>query len=140
MPTSAAGAHLIFTPDAFAVFAKDPERDDPFGAELGGVMDIYHVIRRPLVTEKGTHQSKQAYAQTRTREGRGGAYSFEVHPGANKIEIRDAIEKIYNVRVADVRTSVHAGKPPAASIQGGVDAALEKAVVVLRPEFHIDLF
>jgi large subunit ribosomal protein L23 len=103
-------------------------------------MDIYHVIRRPLVTEKGTHQSKQAYAQTRTRDGRGGAYSFEVHPGANKIEIRDAIEKIYNVRVADVRTSIHAGKRRRHRFKAGLTRHWKKAVVVLRPEFHIDLF
>ena len=103
-------------------------------------MDIYHVIRRPLVTEKGTHQSKQAHAATRTRSGRGGAYSFEVHPDANKIEIRNAIEKIYNVKVDNVRTSAHAGKQRRYRFKTGLTRQWKKAVVVLKPEFHIDLF
>lgn len=103
-------------------------------------MDIYHIVRRPLVTEKGTHQSKQSYAKTRTRPGRGGAYSFEVHPEANKIEIRDAIEKIYNVKVADVRTSLRRGKRRRVKYKSGMTRHWKKAVVVLKPECHIDLF
>ena len=103
-------------------------------------MDIYHVVRRPLVTEKGTHQSKVAHDATRSRPGRGGAYSFEVHPGANKLEIRDAIEKIYNVQVQTVRTSVRAGKHRRHKFKMGQTRHWKKAVVVLRPDFHIDLF
>ena len=103
-------------------------------------MDIYHIVRRPLVTEKGTYQSKQSYAETRTRPGRGGAYSFEVHPNANKVEIRDAIEKIYNVRVASVRTSVRQGKRRRVRYKSGLTRHWKKAVVVLKPEHHIDLF
>ncbi len=103
-------------------------------------MDIYHVVRRPLVTEKGTHQSKQSYGKTRTRRGRGGAYSFEVHPDANKVEIREAIEKIYNVRVADVRTTLRSGKQRRYRFKTGVTRQWKKAVVVLMPEHHIDLF
>lgn len=103
-------------------------------------MDIYHVVRRPLVTEKGTHQSRQSHDATRTRSGRGGAYSFEVHPQANKIEIRDAIEKIYGVKVSSVRTSVHAGKRRRTRFKFGMTRQWKKAIVVLKPEFHIDLF
>jgi len=103
-------------------------------------MDIYHIVRRPLVTEKGTHQSKQSFAASRTRPGRGGAYSFEVHPNANKIEIREAIEKIYSVRVASVRTSVHQGKRRRYRYKTGITRHWKKAVVVLKPEYHIDLF
>lgn len=103
-------------------------------------MDIYHVIKRPLVTEKGTHQSRTSHAATRTRPGRGGSYSFEVHPQANKVEIRDAIEKIYGVRVAAVRTSTRKGKRRRYRFKYGVTRQWKKAVVVLEPEFHIDLF
>ncbi|RIK68798.1 MAG: 50S ribosomal protein L23 [Planctomycetota bacterium] len=103
-------------------------------------MDIYHVIKRPLVTEKGTHQSRQSHAATRTRPGRGGAYSFEVHPQANKIEIRDAIEKIYGVKVASVRTCMHKGKRRRYRFKFGLTRQWKKAVVVLKPEHHIDLF
>lgn len=103
-------------------------------------MDIYHVIKKPLVTEKGTYQSRQAHEQTRTRPGRGGSYSFEVHPEANKAEIRSAVEKIYNVKVAKVRTSLYRGKQRRYRGRYGTTASWKKAVVVLKPEFHIDLF
>ncbi|MEK6644641.1 MAG: 50S ribosomal protein L23 [Planctomycetota bacterium] len=103
-------------------------------------MDIYHIIRRPLVTEKGTHQSRQSHEATESREGRGGAYSFEVHTGANKIEIKDAIEKIYNVKVSTVRTMVRPGKPRRSRAKVGSTRHWKKAVVVLKPDFHIDLF
>jgi len=103
-------------------------------------MDIYHVIIRPLVTEKGTHQSRLSHAATRTRPGRGGSYSFEVHPESNKIEIRDAIEKIYNVKVQKVRTSLRAGKRRRVRFKTGLTRHWKKAVVVLEPEYHIDLF
>lgn len=103
-------------------------------------MDIYNIIRRPLVTEKGTHQSKTSHEPTRSRPGRGGAYAFEVHEKANKIQIRDAVEKIYNVRVANVRTSIQRGKTRRYRGRSGTTKVWKKAVVVLRPEHHIDLF
>ena len=56
-------------------------------------MDIYHIIKRPLVTEKGTHQSTQRHDATKWERARGGSYSFEVHPDASKPEIKQAIEK-----------------------------------------------
>lgn len=103
-------------------------------------MDIYHIVKRPLVTEKGTHQSRQSHAATRSRPGRGGAYSFEVHPEANKIEIKEAIEKIYNVKVETVRTSAQQGKRRRYRFKTGMTRGWKKAVVVLQPEYHIDLF
>jgi large subunit ribosomal protein L23 len=103
-------------------------------------MDIYHIVRRPLVTEKGTHQTKLAFDRTTSRPGRGGSYSFEVHPGANKIEIRNAIEKIYGVKVQAVRTSARKGKQRRHRFKTGTTRQWKKAVVVLQPEFHIDLF
>ena len=63
-------------------------------------MDDYNIIVRPLVTEQGMH-----FANTRN------AYSFEVNSKANKIQIRSAIEKLYNVKVLDVRTANVRGKP-----------------------------
>ena len=103
-------------------------------------MDIYHTIVRPLVTEKGTHQSQQSHEATRTRPARGGAYSFEVHQKASKGQIRQAIEKIYNVRVQDVRTSNRAGKRRRHRTSFGTTRSWKKAVVVLHPDYHIDLF
>lgn len=103
-------------------------------------MDIYHVIKRPLVTEKGTHQSGVSHAETRWKVARGGSYAFEVHPEANKPQIRDAVEKIYNVKVLSVRTACRAGKRRRYKFSYGTTASWKKAVVVLHPDSHIDLF
>lgn len=103
-------------------------------------MDVYHTIVRPLVTEKGTFQSQQSYPQTHSRPARGGSYTFEVHPKANKAQIRQAIEKIYNVRVLSVRTSNRSGKQRRYRLAYGQTRSWKKAVVVLHPDYHIDLF
>jgi large subunit ribosomal protein L23 len=103
-------------------------------------MDIYHVIKRPLVTEKGTHQSRQSFGETRTKRARGGFCTFEVHPQASKPLIKQAIEKIYNVKVLSVRTSSRRGKTRRYRYKSGKAADWKKAVVVLRADYHIDLF
>ena len=91
--------------------------------------DIYGVIVRPLITEKGTHQS-----QTRN------AYPFEVAPEANKAQIKQAIEKIYSVKVLKVRTAARKGKPRRTGMRWGTTKHWKKAVVVLHPDHRIDLF
>lgn len=103
-------------------------------------MDIYHSVVRPLVTEKGTYQSQLSHDGTHSRPARGGAFAFEVHPKATKATIREAIEKIYNVRVQSVRTANRKGKPRRVRYRMGRTRNWKKAVVVLHPEHHIDLF
>ena len=103
-------------------------------------MDIYHVVKRPLVTEKGTHQSQQLHEATKHKPARGGAYAFEVHPDASKAIIRQAIEKIYNVKVKSVRTAMRKGKARRVRYKTGKTADWKKAVVVLDAQYHIDLF
>jgi len=97
-------------------------------------MDIYHTIVRPLVTEKSTHQARQSSAQ------HGGTYSFEVHPLANKAQVKDAVEKIYGVRVVTVRTSNRPGKMRRFRYKTGRTRQTKKAVVTVDKESHIDLF
>lgn len=114
-------------------------------------MDIYHTIIRPLVTEKSTHQSqaKAAGADKKRKAGRqpsarsasrGATYAFQVHPDATKPQIRDAVEKIYNVRVVDVRTLNREGKARRFRFRLGHKQQTKKAIVVVAPEHHIDLF
>jgi large subunit ribosomal protein L23 len=91
--------------------------------------DIYNVVIRPLVTEKGTHQS-----QTRN------AYAFEVNSEANKAQIKQAVEKIYSVKVLEVRTANRKGKPRRSGYKWSSTSHWKKAVVVLHEDFHIDLF
>ncbi len=61
--------------------------------------DAHDIVRRPLITEKGTDL-------TATRN----AYTFMVAPTANKPQIRRAIEALFKVKVLGVRTMVRHGK------------------------------
>ncbi|NLF31965.1 MAG: 50S ribosomal protein L23 [Planctomycetes bacterium] len=92
-------------------------------------MDIHNIIIRPLVTEKGTFQSQAL-----------NAYAFQVHRDASKAQIRQAVEQLYEVKVQDVRTANRKGKPRRHGMRWGQTAAWKKAVVVLHPDDHIDLF
>ena len=90
----------------------------------------YNIIIKPLVTEKGTWQS-----QTQN------AYSFQVATWANKIQIKQAVERIYDVKVVQVRTATRKGKPRRARWnEWSATKHWKKAVVVLHPDYHIDLF
>jgi len=92
-------------------------------------MDSTNVIIKPLITEKSTHQ------QT-TRN----AYAFQVHAGANKQQIKDAIEKIYEVKVVDVRTMNRKGKPRRAKFKMATTPDWKRAIVVLDENSRIELF
>ncbi len=91
--------------------------------------EVYGVIKKPLVTEKGTHQSQAL-----------NAYAFEVAPEASKAQIKQAVERIYNVKVVEVRTANRKGKPRRTGMRWGKTRHWKKAVVVLHPDHHIDLF
>ncbi|MBU0718355.1 MAG: 50S ribosomal protein L23 [Planctomycetes bacterium] len=103
-------------------------------------MDIYDILKRPLVTEKGTHQSQQSHDGTGSMRARGGSYAFEVHPEASKPMIRQAVEKIYAVKVLSVRTANRKGKRRRVRYKSGKTPDWKKAVVVLHHDHHIDLF
>jgi large subunit ribosomal protein L23 len=103
-------------------------------------MDIYQVVKRPLVTEKGTHQSQQSHEATHSRAARGGSYAFEVHPDATKPTVKQAVERIYNVKVQSVRTANRKGKQRRYRYKTGKTRGWKKAVVVLCADYHIDVF
>jgi large subunit ribosomal protein L23 len=92
-------------------------------------MDNINVIIKPLITEKSTHQQA-------TRN----SYAFQVHKEANKHQIKDAVEKLYNVKVADVRTMVRKGKPRRSRFKIGTTPDWKRAVVVLAEDSRIELF
>jgi len=91
--------------------------------------DVYSVVIRPLITEKGTFQSQAL-----------NAYAFQVAPEANKVQIKHAIEKLYGVKVLKVRTANRKGKPRRMGLRRGTTSHWKKAVVILHPDHHIDLF
>jgi len=92
-------------------------------------VDPYQIVIKPLITEQGTHLAETMRA-----------YPFQVHPKANKVQIKQAVEKIYNVKVTDVRTANRKGKPRRRGRTRGITANWKKAVVVLREDCRIDLF
>ena len=91
--------------------------------------NIYDIIVRPLVTEKGSYLAEKF-----------NTYAFEVSPKANKIQIKQAIEKIYNVKVANVRTMTRKGKPRRAGRVMTHTKSWKRALVQLHPDNQIDLF
>jgi large subunit ribosomal protein L23 len=92
-------------------------------------MDDINVIIRPLITEKSTHLQA-------TRN----CYSFEVHREANKMQIRRAVENLYNVQVADVRTMNRKGKPRRSRNKLAKTSEWKRALVVLAGDARIELF
>ena len=88
-----------------------------------------NVIIKPLVTEKSTHQQA-------TRN----AYAFQVAAWANKPQIRDAVQKLYNVKVVDVRTMNRKGKPRRTRFKMTHTAGFKRAIVVLDEDSRIELF
>ena len=92
-------------------------------------MDNVNIIIKPLVTEKSTHQ------QT-TRN----AYAFQVHPDANKPEIKKAVEKLYEVKVVEVRTQTRKGKPRRTRSGYAKQSNWKRAIVVLEENSRIELF
>ena len=69
-----------------------------------------------------------------------GAYSFQVNRKANKAQIKNAVERIYGVKVDKVRTANRRGKYRRKGRTFGMTSSWKKAVVYLEPEHHIDLF
>jgi large subunit ribosomal protein L23 len=85
-------------------------------------MNAYQVVRRPIVTERAV--AKKEAEQT---------LCFEVHPEANKTEIAAAIEKVFKVKVAEVRTLTNAGKLRRRGKFTGYRTDWKKAYVRLKP-------
>ena len=92
-------------------------------------MDIYQVIREPHITEKGTLQ-KEGFNQI----------SFRVHPKANKVEIRKAVEQLFKARVLEVKTMHVRGKRRRVGRSVGKRPDWKKAVVKLAPGEKIEFF
>lgn len=97
--------------------------------ESGVELRSYQVILRPLVTEKGTHQST-----------RYNAYTFQVNPLATKTQIKTAVEELFGVKVEAVRTQVREGKKRRFRQSIGQLATWKKAIVTLNEEDKIEFF
>ncbi len=89
----------------------------------------YRTIVRPIVTEK----SSAAY-QDRSE------YTFEVHPDANKIAIKQAVEQLFGVKVTGVWTMNQRGKTRRVGKTVGTRSNWKKAIVKLREGDTIEIF
>ena len=82
---------------------------------------LYTVIRRPLITEKGLGVKETE-----------GTLVFEVAPSATKIEVKEAVETLFKVKVATVRTSNVVGKERRRGKFAGFRPDWKKAYVKLK--------
>jgi large subunit ribosomal protein L23 len=99
------------------------------------------VIKRPLLTEKGT-LLKETGGTTGDLDPETvkSQLLFEVAKDANKVEIRHAVEKLWNVDVISVRTSIVRGKEKRVGRFVGKGSNWKKAVVTIAPGQNIEFF
>ena len=90
---------------------------------------IYDVIKKPVITEKSNFQKSELNQLT-----------FCVDKRANKIEIKEAVEKLFKVSVENVRTSNYQGKVKRVGRNIGKRSDWKKAIVTLKAGDHIDFF
>ncbi|HEX6089933.1 MAG TPA: 50S ribosomal protein L23 [Gemmatimonadales bacterium] len=90
---------------------------------------LHEVVIRPVVTEKssGAYQTKKEY-------------TFEVHPLANKYQIRDALQKMFGVTVTGVRTMQMRRHAVTRGRTRGTTARWKKAIVTLKDGDSIAVF
>lgn len=103
---------------------------------------LNHIIKRPLLTEKGTRLKEQGGAPhgTFTEETLKPQVLFEVSMDANKIEIKQAIEALFSVKVIDVHTQIMRGKEKRIGKYMGMRPNWKKAIVTLAAGNKIEFF
>lgn len=101
----------------------------PIAAKSSLQLDPHQVLLRPLVTEKGVH-----------RATRNNQYAFEIHREATKLDVKRAVEELFDVKVAKVRTQTRKGKLRRYRFRYGRTSDWKKAIVQLHEEHRIDFF
>jgi large subunit ribosomal protein L23 len=87
----------------------------------------YDVILSPVITEKATTASEHSKVV------------FKVAPGSTKPEIKEAVEKLFDVKVRSVNTNIRKGKVKAVKGRIGVQSPVKRAIVTLEEGHHIDV-
>lgn len=90
-------------------------------------MELHQIIKKALVTEKSTIARDAA-----------NQYNFEVHDGANRIEVGRAVEKLFKVKVLSVRVMNVPGKKKRTGKTVGQRSSWKKAIVTLAPGSRIE--
>ncbi|WP_442507061.1 50S ribosomal protein L23 [Novipirellula sp. SH528] len=92
-------------------------------------LEPHQVLLRPLVTEKGVH-----------RASRNNQYAFQIHRDATKLDVKKAVETLFDVKVEKVRTQTRKGKSRRYRFRAGRTADWKKAIVKLGEDHRIDFF
>jgi large subunit ribosomal protein L23 len=102
----------------------------------------HHIIKRPILTEKGTKLKDSGGAEPGqfTEETLRSKVLFEVALTANKIEIKRAIEALFSVKVANVQTQIVRGKLKRVGRFTGMRSSWKKAIVTLKAGNKIEFF
>ncbi len=93
------------------------------------ILSVQDVVKRPLITEQAERNREAAHQ-----------YAFEVHRDATKIQVKNAVEKLFAVHVTAVRTSIARGKNKRVGRNIGQRPNWKKAIVTLREGETISLF
>ena len=92
------------------------------------------ILKRPIITEKTAAYGERGLSK----------YGFEVHLKANKAQIKDEIERVYEVEVDTVNTMIVRGKQRVRYSKKGIvkgkSANYKKAIVTLKEGFEIDFY
>jgi len=94
------------------------------------MLSIYDVIKKPLITETTTSSENEMLNK----------YHFIVNTKATKIDIKEAVEKMFSVEVGSVNTMLYRGKPKRFGLHFSKRQNYKKAVVTLKPDFKIDFY
>ena len=99
------------------------------GGVKGPILKPHQVVIRPMVTEKATFHIEE-----------NNAYTFLVHANATKPQIKEAIERLFEVKVEAVRVQNRPGKKRRYRQHMGKVSGYRKAIVTLNEEYRITLF
>lgn len=95
---------------------------------MSSIDRMYNVIKKPVITEKATNDSIER-----------NAYHFRVPVNANKVEIRQAVETLFEVKVSRVNTLNVSGKARRRGYRAGKANDWKKAMVTLAEGFSIEV-
>lgn len=90
-------------------------------------MNHFQIVKRPILTERAIALKEEKNQVV-----------FNVHPKANKLEIKEAIEVLFKIKVITVNTANYKGKPKRLGINSGKRSAWKKAVVTIAKGEKLD--
>src|SRR6185436_11276692 len=106
----------------------DPMSTSPTNSSLSSLDRFYHIIQKPVISEKATDDTANR-----------NAYHFRVPIDANKVEIRQAIEKLFDVKVRGVNTARTHTKVRRRGYTAGTTPLYKRAMVTLQPGNTIEV-